>query len=326
MLSLCLAFVAGSAQAIAGAAAPALKVAILIFDRVEIVDYAGPFEVFGGAGYDVFTVAASKAPITTVYGMSVTPKYSFADAPHADIVVVPGGGVADARKSAPTLQWVRAQSAGALHTMSVCNGAFILASAGLLDGLSATTTYGLIPKLRREFPRINVVEDQRYVDNGKIITTAGLSAGIDGAFHLVAVMGGDGLAQQDALGIEYDWHAHGGFVRAALADRLIPRIDLSAFGQWEVERTEGDRDHWLVAIRLTSAQPQQALARDLAKALSDAYAGEGNWATGARVASTGNTTNIAFADRAGHPWSGTLRLAGGASQHYTITYETRRSG
>jgi putative intracellular protease/amidase len=106
--------------------------------------------------------------------------------------------------------------------MSVCTGAFILAKAGLLDGLSATTVSGGIANLASAGNNIKVVYDKRYVDNGKIITTAGLSSGIDGSLYLVGKMMGKGVAQLVALGIEYDWDPEGKFVRAALADRYLP--------------------------------------------------------------------------------------------------------
>src|SRR5262249_2854512 len=155
----------------------------------------------------------------------VVPKYTFVDAPQANVVVVPGGSVRAAQASATTLDWVRRQTAHAEHTMSVCNGAFILGSAGLLDGLSATTTARLLENLRADFPKVKIIYDQRFVDNGKIITAAGLSSGIDGALHVVSKMIGSGNAQAVALGIEYDWHPRSGFVRASLADMLIPRVD-----------------------------------------------------------------------------------------------------
>src|SRR5262249_52563175 len=154
---------------------------------------------------EVYTVAATHDPITTAMGMTVVPKYSFADAPAPEVLVVPGGGVRAASQHAPTLQWVREVTARDRHTMSVCNGAFILASAGLLDGLTATTTAHNIERLRTQYPRVHVVDDQRWVDNGKIITTGGLSAGIDGALHVVSRLRGAGVAQQVALGEEYAW-------------------------------------------------------------------------------------------------------------------------
>src|SRR5262249_44237656 len=149
------------------------------------IDLTGPYEMFGAAGCDVYTVAATKDPVTSAMGLQIVPKYTFADLPAPDVLVVPGGGVAAAAKNEATLGFVRKLSGSAPHTMSVCNGAFILASAGVLDGLSATTTNGNIARLASQYPKIHVVRDQRYVDNGRIVTTAGLSAGIDGALHVI---------------------------------------------------------------------------------------------------------------------------------------------
>ena len=241
-----------SEEAAAALRHPHKKVAILIFDGVEIIDYTGPYEVFGAADFDVYTVAESKQPVTTAMGMTVVPKYSFADAPQGNVVVVPGGAIRGAQSSKPTLDWIRTQTARADHTMSVCNGAFILAAAGLLDHLSATTTAHRIEALRAEFPNTRVLSDQRFVDNGKIITTAGLSSGIDGALHVIEKMEGLGAAQAAALGIEYDWRPRSGYARAALADMLIPNIDLDSLGHWEYVRTEGGADRWELVVRGTS--------------------------------------------------------------------------
>ena len=215
------------------------RVALLVFTGVQIIDFTGPYEIFGTAGYDVYTVAETKDPITTVNGMTVVPKYDFATAPPPDVLVVPGGGIYAASNSAKTIQWIADVTTRTKHTMSVCNGAFLLAQAGLLDGLTATTTAGLIEKLRAQYPKVHVVDDRRFVDNGKIITTAGLSAGIDGALHVVARMQGNGKAQLTALGDEYDWKPEPGFARASLADRNIPDLDPEGKGQWTVESTRG---------------------------------------------------------------------------------------
>jgi len=196
---------AAQAAAARAQAPPAKRVAILVFDNVEIIDFSGPYEMFGTAGYDVYTVAATKNPVTTAFGMKIVPQYAFADAPAPDVLLVPGGGVKGACNSQPTLDWVKASCAHSQHTLSVCNGAFILASAGLLDGLTATTTAHLIDQLHTKFPRVTVVRDRSFVDNGKIVTAAGLSSGIDGALHVLSVMEGRGAAQQVALQQEYDW-------------------------------------------------------------------------------------------------------------------------
>ncbi|HTR04305.1 MAG TPA: DJ-1/PfpI family protein [Thermoanaerobaculia bacterium] len=185
------------------------KVAILVFDGVQIIDSMGPYEVFGASGFEVFTVGQTKTPVTTAMGLTIVPRYDFADAPAPAVLVVPGGGVRAARDSPETLRFVRETTARAQHTLSVCNGAFILGSAGLLDGLSATTTAGLVGELRAEFPKTKVVGDRRFVDNGKIVTAGGLSAGIDGALHVVATMMGEAAAARVAAGEEYDWHPEG---------------------------------------------------------------------------------------------------------------------
>lgn len=312
-LSTGLGLLAGIAALSADAAAPPKKIAILLFDGVEIIDYSGPYEVFADQGYDVFTVAATKDPIVTAGGdgMKITPKYSFADAPQADLLLIPGGDVSKARKSEPTLDWIKRETAQAQHTMSVCNGAFILASAGLLDGLSATTTAGNIPRLKSEYPKIKVVSDQRFVDNGKIVTTAGLSAGIDGALHMLDVMEGEGTAESVALAIEYDWHPQGGYVRAALADRLIPSIDFAAIGEPAGITQKGDKDHWSVTGRFTSQLSAPELTGALKAALEKGYATEGLWSPGSfQMMSSGPlAADLRYGDRDGHHWKGNLTVA-----------------
>jgi putative intracellular protease/amidase len=307
------------------------KVAILIFDGVQIIDFTGPYEVFGSADFDVYTVAETAAPVTTAMGMKVVPKNTFADAPRPDVLVVPGGGVRGARDSKATLKWVTDTTAHAQHTMSVCNGAFILASAGLLDGLTATTTSGLIEKLRTEYPKTKVVDDRRFVDNGKIITTAGLSSGIDGALHVVSKMLGNGTAQAVALGEEYDWRPRSGFARAALADRLIPHLDLAATGEWTIENTHGGTDRWKLVLRGRSNRDLAALADYFAHGLAtNENATNGKW-TSVRAAKPGSAS-LAVSDwklrsRDGKDWAGSLKIqpVSGESHQYTATLTIARA-
>jgi putative intracellular protease/amidase len=291
------------------------KAAILIFDGVQIIDYTGPYEVFGAAGFQVYTVAATREPVTTAMGMTVVPKFTFADAPQPDVLVVPGGGVREAQGSAATLKWITDTTARTTHTMSVCNGAFILANTGLLDGLTATTTAGQIERLQAAYPKIHVIGTKRYVDNGKIITTAGLSSGIDGALHVVSRMLGNGTAQSVALGEEYDWRPDSGFARAALADRLIPRMDLNAMGQWEVASTQGGTDHWELVLRGSSDRSAAELTNQFSKALSD-----GKW----EKAGSG----WKFSGRDGAAWSGQLSVepVAGQSRQYTARLTIARAG
>jgi putative intracellular protease/amidase len=190
----------------------------------------------------VFTVAEKIGPISATFGQKIVPDYTFANSPAADILLVPGGGGVRAATGNPELiQWVQKNAQTSNQVMSVCTGAFILAKAGLLDGLSATTVSHALDDLAKASPKTKVVHDQRYVDNGRIITTAGLSSGIDGAFHLIAKMRGKGEAQATALGMEYRWDPDSKFARAALADRYFPEVHgIDA----EVLSTQGDVDHW----------------------------------------------------------------------------------
>jgi putative intracellular protease/amidase len=306
------------------------RVGILIFDGVQIIDYTGPYEIFQGAGFDVYTVALTKDPIATVAGMTVVPKYAFADAPQPDILVVPGGGVGGALGSAATLKWVADTTAHTQHTMSVCNGAFILARAGLLDGLTATTTYGNVPKLRAQYPKTKVVDDQRYVDNGKIITTGGLTAGIDGALHVVSLTLGKGVAQQVALGEEYDWRPDGGFVRGGLGDtQLTPWLDstVDGTGHWDVVSTNGGTDRWEVVAEGTSNLTPAALLDHIGKGCAT----EGKWTSvppSAATSEAANSSRWTFTGRDGKPWNGTLTVsAAPAAEHkYTLKLWIARAG
>ena len=203
-------------------------VAILLFNGTQIIDIAGPWEAFGTAGFLVHTVAEKVEPLTMVFGQKVLPDYTFENSPKADILLVPGGGVSEPMNNPRLIQWVQAKAKDVSHVMSVCTGAFLLGKAGLLAGQTATATYGMVDDLLT-FPNTKVVYDQRYVDNGKIITTAGLSSGIDGALHLVSKMLGRGKAQSVALSMEYHWDPDSKYARGALADRYLP--DGLAFGK-----------------------------------------------------------------------------------------------
>jgi putative intracellular protease/amidase len=290
------------ARAALAAADTNTKVAILIFNGAEIIDFAGPYEVFGAANFNVYTVAKTNDPITTAMGLTVIPKYSFDDAPQPDVLLIPGGGVTATQGDSTTLQWIRDETAHIQHTVSVCNGAFILASAGLLDGLTATTTDGNIPRLRALFPKINVVDDRRYVDNGKIITTAGLSAGIDGALHIVELLKGKGFAEEVALSEEYDWSPHAAFVRAALADRLIPNVDLgSNYGTWDLVSTEGDTHHWEKVFRGTTTKSPTELLDQIDRALLTAA----RWK---KVSGAEESRTWKFKGNDGKPWRGSVTV------------------
>jgi putative intracellular protease/amidase/YHS domain-containing protein len=182
-----------------------LKVAIIVFNKMELLDFAGPAEVFASAGYDVSTVAATREPVPCMGVVTLTPHYTFADCPRPDVVVVPGGSVGELAKDKRVIDWLVRTSAEAEVTLSVCTGALVLARAGLLDGKEATTHWNSIASLRKQFPHVTVRDDRRVVDTGKVVTSAGVSAGIDGALHVVDRLSGRSKASQTARYMEYTW-------------------------------------------------------------------------------------------------------------------------
>ena len=228
------------------------RVAILLYDSVEIIDMAGPWEVFGAAGLPVHTVAEKLEPLTLVYGQKIIPDYTFENSPKADVLLVPGGGYGRTAKNAAAMNWIKKSASDAKYVMSVCTGAFLLGEAGLLNGQAATCTYGMIEDLSA-FPNTKPVYGVRYVESGKIITTAGLSSGIDGAIYLVSKLRGMAAAQTAALGIEYHWNPQSPWSRSGMADRFLP--DGLAHGnarlkgaQTTLLSTAGDERRWEIKV------------------------------------------------------------------------------
>lgn len=243
---------------------PKIRVGIVLFDGVEIIDFGAPYEVFGSAGFGVDTLSPDGKPVTTAMGLKVTPDRSFAQAPAYDVLLVPGGDVDQARRDARVLDFIRARSKSAKVVLSVCTGASILGASGLLDGLKATTFKPRIDELAKAYPKVNVVRDVRWVDNGVVITSAGLASGIDAALHVVARLRGVEAARSTAVHLEYDWHPEGGFVRTLLADRYLPNLDgihWPADANFQPRYAYGDRDHWRARyVTATAAKPQELLA------------------------------------------------------------------
>ena len=212
---------AGAAEPPAAVNPGDVKVAILMFDGVQIIDFAAPYEVFEQAGFTVYTVSKEGKQVTATQGLRTLVDHSFASAPAANIVVVPGGHIHDAEKDAATLDWIRRQAGPADHVLSVCTGSFILGSTGLLDGKSATTFHRSFEGMAKQFPKVHIVSDQRWVDSGKIVTSAGLASGIDASLHVVAEVRGMNVARSVAMRLEYDWKPEQGFVRGKMADRYM---------------------------------------------------------------------------------------------------------
>jgi transcriptional regulator GlxA family with amidase domain len=200
-------------------------VAILLFDDVEVLDFAGPFEVFAVTGqregeglFRVYTVSAAGQPVRARNGLRIIPDFGFADCPSPEILLVPGGqGTRQAMHDAALTDWVRAQAGHAELTLSVCTGALILGRAGLLEGLTATTHHGALELLRRAAPGARVRDELRIADNGRIVLSGGISAGIDMSLHVVARLLGRAQAEETARHMEYRWQPEPGFRYSAQA-------------------------------------------------------------------------------------------------------------
>ncbi|MEO5932575.1 MAG: DJ-1/PfpI family protein [Duganella sp.] len=198
-----------------------LHVGILVFPGVEVLDFAGPFEVFSVASrvskrdlgvaqpFTVSLIGARRDTIEARHGMGVLPHYGFDDAPAVDLLIVPGGLMAQPLDCALTQAWVQRASEQAALTASVCTGAFLLGKLGLLDGRPVTTHWEDVDELRAAFPQLDVRENTPFVDTGRVVTSGGISAGIGMSLHLVERVLGAGMAAATARQMEYDWTPSG---------------------------------------------------------------------------------------------------------------------
>jgi transcriptional regulator GlxA family with amidase domain len=193
-------------------------VGIFLFDEVEVLDFSGPFEVFSTASrvharlqpeavqpFEVFTLADTRRTVKARGGLLVEPHFEIAEHPRLDILIIPGGIVTAELERAEVIDWIARTAQSSSVTASVCTGAFLLAKAGLLQNKEATTHWEDIEDLKRMFPDVIVKAGVRWVESGKVVTSAGISAGIDTSLHLVARFEGEDLARRTARQMEYDW-------------------------------------------------------------------------------------------------------------------------
>ena len=187
------------------------NVAILLFDDVEVLDFAGPFEVFAVANelhqadaFHTFTLTLKPGTVRARNGLKILPDFTLENCPTPQVIVIPGGAGTRPLMHMPALhEWLRVKSRAAEVVMSVCTGSLILGRAGLLDGLRATTHHHTFAELRLAAPNTEVVETERFIDNGKVITSAGISAGIDASLYVVARLLGEDAATRTAEYMEY---------------------------------------------------------------------------------------------------------------------------
>lgn len=192
-----------------------MKIGIYIYDHAEVLDFAGPFEVFStaariadpGLQCQVFLVGETGQMVLARSGFNVTPHYGFYNCPQLDVLLVAGGVHNNEMNKSAVLTWLQQQSKKTLLVASVCTGVFLLAQAQLLDRHQVTTHWQDIAELKACFPQLQVLERVRWVDQGSIITSAGIAAGIDMSLHIVHRLFGAELAERTAKQMAYPWTA-----------------------------------------------------------------------------------------------------------------------
>ncbi len=185
--------------------------AILLFNGVEVLDFAGPFEVFSVTSelndyklFNVFTITRDGLGVKTINNLKVLPDYSIKDHPPIDILIIPGGaGTRVLIQDQAVLNWVEDMHADTTITLSVCSGALVLGKLGLLDNLECITHHEVIPVLEEIAPAAVVKPEKRFIDNGKIMTSAGISAGIDLSLYLVEKLYGADVKRKTVEYMEY---------------------------------------------------------------------------------------------------------------------------
>lgn len=193
-----------------------MNVGIYLYENAEVLDFSGPFEVFTTANrlveddlFNVFLIAEDRLPVHARGGFTVYPFFDLNDHPNIDVLIVAGGVHTSEVNKPAVVDWVMRMAQGARIVASVCTGAFILAEAGLLNGLRATTHWEDISDLRETYPDVEVLDSVRWIDEGKIVTSGGISAGIDMSLHLVERLADDALARKTARQMEFDWQKKG---------------------------------------------------------------------------------------------------------------------
>ncbi len=192
------------------------RVGILVFPEVEVLDFCGPFEVFSvtrltdgnpreqPSPFEVLIVAETAGPIVTTGGMQVIPQHTLETCPPLDVLVVPGGwGTRREIKNARLVGWIGERAKQVETLTSVCTGSLLLGQAGLLDGRRATTHWGALDLMRELFPAVKVEDKLHVVEEGNVLTSAGISAGIEMALRVVTRYHGEETARRTARFMEY---------------------------------------------------------------------------------------------------------------------------
>lgn len=188
-----------------------MNIGIYLYDQAEVLDFSGPFEVFstakrlGANHWQVFLIADQSRPVTGRGGFAVMPHFTIEDHPRLDVLMVVGGVHNEELKKLPVMSWIAEQAPQCQWLVSVCTGAFLLAEAGLLNDIEVTTHWEDADDLQHQYPALHVLKGRRWVQDGKVITSAGISAGLDISLHLVALLESMELARKTARQMDYSW-------------------------------------------------------------------------------------------------------------------------
>lgn len=190
-----------------------MNIGIYIYDNAEVLDFSGPFEVFSTASrflkkkekFNVYLISEENSVVKARGGFNVYANHSFADCPPLDVLIVSGGVHTEEMQKENVLRWIKEQSKKVHLTASVCTGAFLLASAKVIKKEKVTTHWEDIEDLKESFPKLKVIENKRWIEVDNIVTSGGISAGIDMSLHLVSKLHSKKLAKNTAKQMEFDW-------------------------------------------------------------------------------------------------------------------------
>jgi transcriptional regulator GlxA family with amidase domain len=185
------------------------RLGVVLYPGFELLDVFGPVEMFGNLTgvVEVKMVAAQAGPVMSAQGPSVVAEHSFGDCPHLDLILVPGGiGTRDAIDDPTLLEWLAERARAAEIAMTVCTGTALFARAGVLDGRRATTNKMMFHWVAEQGPNVQWVKEARWVEDGKFVTSSGVSAGIDMALAVIARLSGPDMSKVLATATEYEWH------------------------------------------------------------------------------------------------------------------------
>jgi len=199
-----------------------LNIGIYIFDQAEVLDFSGPFEVFSTAAricendtpFHTFLISQDGTSVNARGNFQITPAYGFHNAPDLNALIIAGGVIDKEITKKQVIQWIQEKATGAVVVASVCTGVFLLAEAGVVTRHRVTTHWEDRADLKARYPRLNVEGSKRWVADENIITSAGISAGIDMSLHLVTILYSKTLAQQTAKQMEYHWNKDPGKLRS----------------------------------------------------------------------------------------------------------------